>query len=221
MTTTMLGYFTQPPDTPATQQFDAEPDDEQLASWVAADNDVIAVRVRDTPGELAVKPAPIPLWFVVASLAVPILAMIGWAVYQYMQHGLDGLETGVVVVGLPMGLLAAATVIGLIHVLNRKAERTPASFVLDRSRQKLSLPRFELTLPHRRIVCVVQVRGPYRRDETRDTRLNHRELSVVARDEQGAFVRYPLKLPGSNRKAIKAGRAIAEELGVPLRELEV
>ena len=216
-----LDHFSRPPQTPVTQTFDAEPTDEQLATWVDADSDMIWYRVEDNANELSVRPAPLPLWFVMLCVTVPVVVFIVWIVSRVIDAGFDGIEAVAFVVGVPMALLAWVGVVGAFHVLNRRAERTPASFVLDKSRQTLSLPRFDLTLPHPRIVAVIEVQGPYRPDETRDARLNHREVSVLARDDAGKLVRYPLKLIGHHKKTIKAGRAIAEELGVPLRQFEV
>ncbi len=217
----VLDHFARAPDTPATQRFDAEPSDEQLATWVDADDDMIWYHVEDNANELSVRPAPLPLWIVMFGVSVPVVFFIVWIVSRVVDAGFDGIEAVTFLVGVPVALLAGAAVVAVFHVRNLRAERTPASFILDKSRQTLSLPRFDVTLPHARIAAVVEVHGPYRPDETRDTRLSHRELSVLARDEQGSFVRYPLKLIGHRVKTIKAGRALAEELGVPLRKFEV
>ena len=216
-----LNRFSRPPAPPATQVFDAEPTDAQLATWVDADHDMIWYTVEDNTNELSVRPAPVPLWFVMVCVSLPAVLFIAWLVSRVMDAGFDGIEAVAFLVGVPMALLAWAGVVALFHVLNRRAERTPASFVLDKSRQTLSLPRFDVTLPHARLVAVVEVRGPYRPDETREARLNHHEVSVLARDEAGRLVRYPLKLVGHHKRTIKAGRAIAEEMGVPLRQFEV
>lgn len=211
----------QAPDMPPVQHFDVEPDDSALATWVSPENDMLRAKVYESPAQLVVKPARVPMWFVTACVAVPTVSLFYFVGHrmarsdQLSQSDLVFLSLAIV-----MAILGSGSVVGIIAFLNRCTVSKPASFVLDKTHQTLELPRFGVTLTRSHILAIVEVRGSYK-DGSCNTTLGHRELSVLAKDADNRFTRYPLKVDRQHPGAVRAAREIATHLQVPLKVLKL
>jgi hypothetical protein len=145
--------------------------------------------VIDTPGQLVARPRGYPLWFVVLCAATPVSILTWHLGNKALRQGLDAVEIEALVVAYP----AAAFLIGLFWVMNRRIVSRGAFFVLDKAQGTLSLPRQGLEFQQSQVRGFVEVHAWHTVRDAKGTAGEWlAELSVLASAGSGEVARYPV-----------------------------
>lgn len=177
------------------------------------------VRLRETARTIEIVPGTIPLPAVAVCLAFPIAAAIG----AWWIGAADAADMAPFWVLAPFALLGC---LALVHYIN-ECERGRGKFlILDKASGEIDLPRAQVQMDRRHVVGVVLRKGEADFElhgltpESPQDENAHKfaELSLLARDEAGEIIRYPIVADSHLPKlVIQCGRRIAHYCKVPHR----
>ena len=174
----------------------------------------LGVKFVETPRTLEAVPQQIPLWFVAASLAVPVVACWIWLILFAPRRG-----------NVPelwwFGVLAAMVAPALLfifHAMNRTERDKGKLFVLDMTTGELDLPRLKTKLTAAQVREVIELRGWA---NVRSEIGKFAEISVLAQVDGGPLRRYPLVFDSNYPRGLRApAKRLAEHFRVPHRVIE-
>lgn len=136
-----------------------------------------AARLADDGQKLSIATKGMPLWFVVACMALPLAAVGGAFCYRWIVHGVC--EWGLVIL-LALVPFVAVELVSLVRWLNRRTGVGLVRAVLDRAARTLELRDYGVTLDERSIRDVILIRGWQRKkDREGSTGTWAVELSVI------------------------------------------
>lgn len=186
-------------------EFSHDPGHDELACFVDPKGLAAWLRVVDTPRELRVEPGAISHIFVAICIS-PALAGLAWVWRRKFAAGFRD----------PWEILELATcVLAVIAFLNRRFQALGTFCVVDLVNSQLELPRLGVSLSRREIVRFVEFRGWFGDIEKQRAR----ELSVIAKNDQGQFSRYQVVID-NGWYVTRVGQRLAEFFGVDLTILK-
>lgn len=200
--------------------FETLPSDEELQSFADPEGTPPYVRLQDDGTTLRGWPRPFPMWFVWVCLLVPAAAMdlgLAWEWPRNPDPLFRGMAIFTAVVWAPLAVIGGRLLIGAIL----KAQVRPdVFFILDRAAGTLTLPRVGVTLRRGDVVELVEIRDTFwKRSGDGWGGESITEVSVIARDEDGKWVRYSVMAAGYAKPVRRVAAELAEQFGVPLRIL--
>jgi len=188
------------------QEFDHHPTRAELACFVDPRSSMIRQRVIDTPEELRIVPAPIPMWVLLLSMSVPIVALVSYLFQEVMGE-------------LPPEILGIAPVVAgggitAFYFVNRHTMSQPDCLILNKDARSLELPLFDLKLQSDEIAEIIEVFGSYMHESCY-------EVTVLRKMSNGHFVRYPLDAIMSDYYIRRTVRTVPKALGVRFHKVPV
>lgn len=171
------------------------------------------VSLVDDGQKLAIATRGIPMWFVVACLALPLVTVVGAFLYFWI---VDGVCDWRFIPFFVLGPFAALELVSLVRWLNRKAGDGIVRAVLDRTAQTLELRDYGVILDARRMKELILIRGWQTKRTGRDTDSTWAlEVSVVGETATGEVWRWHV-ITGQGRRLEEFADEVSRELRVCL-----
>src|SRR5262249_26010475 len=157
------------------------------------------------PQRLVVRPAGVPLWLVVLSVAVVLGVMACVFTWRAFGPGLDPLE----IAGIFFAPCAAVGCVAFFHAFNSYIESRGTFFILDKQPRTLTLPRSGLVLQEPCIVGFIEVHAWH----TTGDRWGQEsswvgELTVLTRGEDGHLSRFSVVVTEGSDLVARMGKRL-------------
>jgi hypothetical protein len=192
------------------QTFDTEPTDIQVGALVAPEQCCHSLRVMDTSGELHIAPRGYPLIAAACWLLLVLGVAAGMMIYANQSEHLF--------VMLVWGGMACIAMLCILAAMNHRMTARGEFAVADKKNRTLTLPRLNVVLRVDQIRFLVELHTWHAWDKGREASWMA-ELSVVATNEHGDLIRYPILACDYSRTTSRAAQRLVQSLGIQHRYL--